>query len=285
MASDSNPLKRFFRQPAIYLRLPTQGRWYSPADATVSPDGEIPVYGLTALDEIMLNTPDAMLNGKALEGVIKHCAPDILNIKNLLLPDLEALFVAIKIATLDGKHSFDRNCPACKHENNFEINCQTLLDTMTFVDDSDTVINFNDELVVSVRPYSLEMRQLFMQREFEEQRTLKAIDESNKDLDEFEKARIVSEGVERLSKMTFDLVSKSITKVRLVKDNLDVTDPKFINEWLLGIGKQQSDAVINAVNELNKLGVRKTVPAKCSECGHEWEEAITFDPVSFFARR
>jgi DNA-directed RNA polymerase subunit M/transcription elongation factor TFIIS len=283
--AENNPLKRYFRRPAMYMRLPTQGKWYTHQDVELTQDREIAVYGLTALDEIMLNTPDAMLNGKALEEVICHCAPDIKNIKGLLLPDIEALFVAIKIATDDGKHSFDRNCPKCSHENNFELNCQYIMDSMTFVEDNDTIVNFNEELVVSVKPYSLEMRQLFLQREFEEQRTLRAIDENNKNIDEFEKARIISDGVGRLSKMTFDLVSRSIVKIILIKEKVEVTDPEHINEWLLGINKNQSDAVIKAVNALNEIGIKKTIPATCTECGHEWSETVSFDPVSFFARR
>ena len=282
---ENNPLKRYFRRPAMYMRLPTQGKWYTDNDVQLTQEKEIAVYGLTALDEIMLNTPDAMLNGKALEQVVLNCAPDIKNIKDFLLPDLESLFVAIKVATDDGKHSFDRNCPKCNHENNFELNCQYILDTMTFIEESDTTVSFNDDLVVHVKPYSLEMRQLFLQREFEEQRTLKDIDDANQNINEFEKARIISEGVGRLSKMTFDLVSKSIVKIQIVKDRTEVTDSEYINEWLLGITKTQSDAVIKAVNALNDVGIKKTIPATCTSCGHEWNENISFDPVSFFARR
>lgn len=284
MAND-NPLKQFFRQPALYVKMPTNGRWYSQTEVTMTIDGELPVYGLTAIDEVMLNTPDAMLNGQSLEKVISNCAPDVKNVKKLLLPDLEALFLAIKSATNSGKYDFDRNCPKCEHENNFEINCQTLLDTMSYVDDSDCVINLNDELMVHVKPYSFEMRQLFMQREFEEERTLKAIDATNQELDEFEKAKILGESIERLSKMTFDLVSKSIDRIIMTKQGATVTDPAHISEWLISINKQQADSVMEAVNGLNGIGVNKVIPAQCNECGHEWTETLNFDPVSFFVRR
>jgi len=54
-----NPLKRYFRQPSTYLRLPTLGRWYNKNDVQTNEEGELPVYGLSAIDDIMLNTPDA----------------------------------------------------------------------------------------------------------------------------------------------------------------------------------------------------------------------------------
>lgn len=284
MAND-NPLKQYFRQPALYIKMPTGGRWYSPTEVNVTIDGEIPVYGLTAIDEVMLNTPDAMLNGQSLEKVISNCVPDVKNVKKLLLPDLDALFLAIKSATNSGKYDFDRNCPKCEHENNFEINCQTLMDTMSYIDESDCIVNFNDDLIVYVKPYSFEMRQMFMQREFEEEKILKAIDASNQDLNEFEKARILGESIERLSKITFDLVSKSVDRIVMVKQNVTVTDPVHLSEWLISINKQQADSVMKAVNELNTVGVNKEIPAQCAECQHEWTETLNFDPVSFFARR
>lgn len=280
-----NPLKRYFRQPAMYLKLPTLGRWYTSGEVAVNEDGEIAVYGLSAIDDIMLNTPDAMLNGKALETVIKNCAPEISNVKKLLVPDIEALFLGIKVSTTGGKYDIDRRCPKCGHDNTFEVNCDHVLGMMSYVEDSDTVVTLDDELEIKVRPYSLEMRQLFIQKQFDEDRMLKAIDEQNKDIDEITKARILGESVEKISRITFDLVSKSIDSVRLIKQNITVTNPAEISEWLVNISKRQADAVIDAVNKLNEIGPQRDVPARCESCKHEWTDSLNFDPTSFFGRR
>jgi len=282
---NDNPLKRYFRQPAMYLHLPTGGKWYQPTEVEMTAEKEIPVYGMTAIDEVMLNTPDAMLNGQALEKVIANCVPSIKNVKKLLIPDIEALFLGMKISTGGNNLEIERKCEKCEHENNFEINCQHLLDTMTYVEDSDSAVRLNNDLMVYVKPYSFEMRHEFLQREFEEERILKAIDESNKDMDEFAKANVLGESVERLSKMTFGLVSKSIERVVLVKENVTVTDPAHIAEWLISINRVQAESILGAVNTLNTIGINKTVPAKCESCGHEWEEQLSFDPTSFFGRR
>lgn len=283
--SNANPLKQYFRQPALYMKLPTQGRWYTADEVETTEDGEIPIYGLTAIDEIMLNTPDAMLNGQALEKVLKNCAPGFKNIKKIMLPDLEALFLAIKIATSNEPYELTRECPNCNHENNFSVNCQHLLDTMSFVDDDDSKIMFNEDLLVYIKPYNFEMRQIWMQKEINEERTLRAIDASNSDLDDFDKARILSESIEKISKITFELVSKSIDKIVIIENKTEVTDPTFISEWLTGINSSQADTVVNSVNVLNEIGPNKTVVAKCESCGHEWEEKLNFDPVSFFGKR
>jgi len=280
-----NPLQQFFRQPAMYLNLPTKGKWYTPDVVEMTDDQQIAVYPLSAINEIMLNTPDAMLNGQALENVVKDCAPGIKNAKRFMLPDLEALFVAIKSASNNGKMDYDRNCPNCNHENSFELQCQGLLDLMTYIDESDLSIRFGQDLMVYVRPYDFEMRQIFMRREFEEEKLLRQLNDDNANIDELVKAGKMAESVERLSRITFSLVSRSIEKIVMMKSQTTVTDRDHINEWLMSISKQQADLVIEAVDKINKIGVMKTMNVQCTSCGHTWEDALSFDPSSFFGRR
>lgn len=280
-----NPLKRYFRQPALYLKMPSLGKWYNEGDVELNQDLELPIYGLSALDDIMLNTPDALLNGQALENVIKNCAPGVKNVKALMVPDLEAIFLGMKIATNNGKHEIERKCPSCNKEINFEINCFSLLDRTTYIEDSDCRIQLDDGLVIEISPYTFEMRQLFMQRQFEEQQTLKAIDDENKELDNFEKAAILAKSLERMSMITFNLVSMSIRSINIVKDNITVTDRDQITEWLVNIPKSQADAIIDSVNQLNSVGPLREVDAQCDKCNHVWRETLNFDPVSFFGKR
>lgn len=283
--SESNPLKQYFRQPSLYVKLPSQGKWYTSEDVETTNDNEVAIYGLTALDEILLNTPDAMLNGTALEKVLKNCVPGFKNIKKITIPDLEAIFLAMKVATSNNNLELTRTCPSCKHENTFDVNCKNLLDYMSYIEDPDTIITFNDELAVHLKPYTFELRQIWIQKEINEERTLRAIDASNKDLDEFQKAQILSESVEKISKVTFELASKSIYKIEILKDHTIVSDPKFIAEWLMSINSNQADSVLKQINVLNDVGPQKTVKATCENCGHSWDETLNFDPVNFFGKR
>lgn len=281
----NNPLKKYFRQPALYLKLPTVGRWYNSQDVELNQDSEVAVYGLSALDDIMLNTPDAMLNGQALENVIKNCVPSVKNVKVLMVPDIEAIFLGIKIATNNGKYEIDRKCPNCQADANFEVNCYSLLDHTTYIDDSDIKISFDDDLTIEVTPYTFEMRQMFTQRQFEEQQVLRIIDEQNTDMNNFEKARILGESVERISKMTFDLVSMSIKSVNILSQDVSVTDHDQISEWLINISKSQADIIIETVSKLNEIGPQREVDAQCEKCNHMWKETLNFDPISFFGKR
>lgn len=248
-------------------------------------DREVAVYPMAAIDDIMLNTPDAMLNGQALEKVVCSCVPGIKQIKRLMLPDLEAVFVGIKAATGGGRSDFERKCPACQHENTFELNCTALLDSTTFVDEADLTLTFDNKLVVHVRPYDFEMRQIFIKREFEEDKLMRTMQMQNSDMGDLERAALLAESVDRLSQITFSLVSRSIEKITMVEDKIEITDRDHINEWLMEISKQQADMVMEAVNKLNGLGVPKMLLVQCTNCGHEWNDPISFDPTSFFGKR
>ena len=65
-----NPLAKHFRQPSIYIKLPSEGVWYDESIITISESGEVPVYPMTALDEITYRTADALFNGLIESGLV-----------------------------------------------------------------------------------------------------------------------------------------------------------------------------------------------------------------------
>ena len=56
MPENSNPLNKYFRQPAIFVTLPSGGN-YPPHILIPSQTGEIGVQPMTARDEIIFKTP------------------------------------------------------------------------------------------------------------------------------------------------------------------------------------------------------------------------------------
>ena len=63
MTENTNPLNKYFRQPAIYVSLPS-GTDYPPHVITPAQTGELGVMPMTAKDEIRFKTPDALMNGQ-----------------------------------------------------------------------------------------------------------------------------------------------------------------------------------------------------------------------------
>ena len=62
-------LEKHKRQPKIFIDLPSQGKFYN-SDVVSKTEG-LAVFGMTAMDEIMLKTPDALFSGEATAQVMK----------------------------------------------------------------------------------------------------------------------------------------------------------------------------------------------------------------------
>jgi len=95
----TNPLKQYFRRPALYLKLPSGGNNYAPGVIDLPENGDIPVYPMTAIDEITARTPDALFNGTAVHDLMKSCVPAIKQPWSIYSTDLDAILIAIKAAS------------------------------------------------------------------------------------------------------------------------------------------------------------------------------------------
>jgi hypothetical protein len=91
MSLPNNPLKQYFRRPSIYLKLPSGGVGYPLGSLNRTENGELPVYPMTAIDEITSKTPDALFNGSAVVEIIKSCVPDITDPWSIPSTDLDAI--------------------------------------------------------------------------------------------------------------------------------------------------------------------------------------------------
>ena len=77
MSNNTNPLAGHFRTPKLYTGLPSGGKFYGDDVLEMPTSGEVPVFPMTAKDEIMLKNPDALLNGEAVASVLMCCIPAI----------------------------------------------------------------------------------------------------------------------------------------------------------------------------------------------------------------
>ena len=73
----ANPLTQYFRQPKIWIKLPSGGKFYPNNALDHSANDEYPVFAMTAKDELLFKTPDALLSGQSTVEVIKSCIPAI----------------------------------------------------------------------------------------------------------------------------------------------------------------------------------------------------------------
>jgi len=107
--SQPNPLQKFFRQPKVYVSLPSKGLYYEPG-SLIGDYNNVPVFAMSGMDEIIMKTPDALFTGEATAKVIESCCPYIKNAKTMPSIDIDALLIAIRIATFGEKMTVTQTC-------------------------------------------------------------------------------------------------------------------------------------------------------------------------------
>jgi hypothetical protein len=127
----NNPLTQYFRQPAIHIRLPSQGKFYPQGTLAMPPNGELPVLPMTSVDEITYRTPDALFNGSATVSVIQSCIPAIRDPWNMPSTDMDAVLVAIRIASYGHGMDISTTCPACEEAEDVTVDLRRVNDSLS----------------------------------------------------------------------------------------------------------------------------------------------------------
>ena len=150
MPNSTNPLQQFFRQPSVYLKLPSRGQYWPAGSLDMPPNQELPVLPMTAVDEIMYRTPDALFNGSAVINVIQSCVPNILNAWKMPSSDLNAILIAVRIASNGVNMDIETTCPACSHHDDYTVNLNAVLSSIPGSDFSSTIQH--GDLEIHFRP-------------------------------------------------------------------------------------------------------------------------------------
>ena len=146
----SNPLQKYFRQPKNYMRLPSRGQYYPPGTLDMPVTGELPVYAMTAKDELTFKTPDALMNGQATVDVIQSCVPNIKNAWFMPSLDLDAVLIAIRIATYGESMDVNITVPNTDIKRDYSMDLRQALDDLLLGQFSDNFTVGN--MKVKVRP-------------------------------------------------------------------------------------------------------------------------------------
>lgn len=274
MKSD-NPLKQFFRRPALYLKLPSGGRGYGEGDIDFPDNGELPIYPMTAIDEITSKTPDALYNGVAVVEIIKSCVPSIKNPWKILNIDLDPILVAIRIATNGQAMEIDSPCPACTESSKFDINLTALLSKFT-AGDYDTPIML-DDLSIKFRPLIYKEVNKVGESQFEIQKQFSQIEMIE---DVIERNRRTNEIVQLLNKLTLDVLVDAVEYIKTPEAT--VFDKEFISEFLHNCDRNTYNIIKEKNVELRKGNEIKPLDVKCLHCGHEHQQPFNLNITDFF---
>ena len=273
-----NPLKQYFRQIKLWIRLPSGVSYYEPGVISFTDKGEVGVMPMTAKDELALKNPDGLLNGESLVEVLSSCVPAVKDPRKLLSNDIDALITAIRFATFNDSLETTIHCPACGHENSFKLDLEYALDNMEYLEPN-YVINLETGVSVYVRPYAFPDLLKGLHAQFESTKLQRAIESES--ISEEQRTAMFGKSFKELSTITFDLMQSSVIKVVDDSQGVSVTNKAHIREFLTNIDKGSADKISDLVKEINHIGIRRTFTAKCEKCDKIWESEIDFNPVNF----
>jgi hypothetical protein len=273
----NNPLKQYFRQPAIYIKLPSQGKNYPPGALTVPPTGELPVYPMTAIDEITYRTPDALYNGQATVNVIQSCIPDIKDAWSIPSTDVDTLLIAIRIASHGHDMDFNTMCPACQHESEQTMDLRTVLDSIKIADYNKTI--HAGDMEIFFKPLNYKHINNNNQMQYENQKLLQMLPDSG--IPDAEKMTALSDALKKITDITVVALSQSIAAVKTPQAL--VSEPEFIEEMLKNCDSKLFNQIRDCILDLKASSEMQPLKLVCSECTHNYEQSITLDMASFFA--
>lgn len=272
-----NPLSSFYRQPKIYVRLPSKGKFYEPGSLDLSENGEYPVYAMTAKDELLFKTPDALLNGTSTVELIKSCIPAILNPWVMPNIDLDFALIAIRIATYGDKMDVGTNCPHCDAENSYDMDLTAWLDIFNnFIYNTDIAV---DPLTVHVRPYTYKEVTKTALKSMEQQRIFQVINDDT--LSDEIKLEKFGASFLKLTELTVDVIADCITAIDTPDGS--VSDKDMIKEFIANCSKDIFQKIQDHVIQMKELIEFKAQNVICGECSKPFSLPVTMDQSNFFA--
>lgn len=275
----SNPLQNYFRQPKIYVRLPSKGEFYGNNALDKSVNDEYAVYAMTAKDELMFKTPDALLNGQSTVEVIKSCFPAIQDPWQMPSLDVDAVLISIRIATYGEKMDVSANCPHCQEENTYEIDLnQWLASLNNFQYNKEIKV---EPLTIYVRPFNYkEMTQTSL-KTLEHQRIFDVINDEK--LSDEEKVDAFGKSFVKLTALTVDTIASCIYKIETPEGS--TSDKIQIKEFIDNAPREVFDQVQKHISDIKSKIDIKPMNVHCSSCEKEYIMPISMDQSNFFAVR
>ena len=284
MTENMNPLEKYYRQPAIYIKLPSRGKYYTKEVYTPTETGEIPVLPMTAKDELAFKTPDAMINGQATVDVIKSCVPNLKDPWKMVNYDTDVVLLAIRIATYGENMDISFRVPVVNDEQSHTLILPELLEQLGRIEIQDETTT-SKGFKIQIQPLDYKTLTKIQIARFEQQKMYGTIDSSS--MTEEEKQSAFGKSFATLNMVNFSLLVDSIKAITTpggdtVVDRAQIiefcnkTDSKTINE----IQDKLSELRLQA--QMAPLKIKSTEEQIKKGAPASFEVPVTFDNSNFF---
>ena len=282
----NNPLASFMRQPKIYIRLPSGGAYWPPGSIHMPENGELPVFSMTAKDELAFKTPDALMNGQAVVDVIQSCVPNITNAWMTPNLDLDLILMAIRIASFGERMEITYDIPVINEPVSNEIDLRVVMDQViknTFW--NETVV-IHDELTCFIKPLTYQHLTKTGLSAFEAQKIMQSINDES--ISDERKLEIFNMSFNKMTGIATQLLVDSIEAIQI--PSMVVDDKRHIREFLENSDSMVSQKIQDHINEMKtKNGIQPLIvqctPEQIEQGAPEtFEVPIGLDNANFFVR-
>jgi len=273
----TNPLIQAYRKPALYIALPSKGNFYK-KKPKLSIDNELAVYAMTARDELITKTPDALFNGEATVSLIRSCCPDIDDPDSMPVSDLLVILIGIRQASYGKEIDVDVKCPKCEFDNQLQLDASIMLSkTKTEIVSRDVTLDSGFKIIAN--PYTLRDRTTLQVQQIKQNKMIQGLSDAN--LDDVARQELFGKTFVEIAELTVSLITNSIESVQGPETDL-ITDKELIKEWLQNITRADYDVIKNKVEALSESGLETQFNANCQECNHNWKTGVDLDIANFF---
>jgi hypothetical protein len=273
----NNPLTQYFRQPAVYIKLPSGGKHYADGAIAMPPNQELPVYPMTAIDEITYRTPDALFNGNAVVSVIKSCIPAIKDPWSIPAMDVDTILVAIRMASYGTTMEVSTTCPHCDNEADYGIDLRNMIESIKAPDYSKPLVD--GDLEIYFKPMTYQNLNENNQRQFEEQKILQVLPST--DMPEDQRMSALSAALMKITEITVGALSQSIAAVKT--PSALVSESEHIEDMLRNCDRRLFNKIRDHIVESKTGAEIQPLMIVCGECTKEYMQTVTLDMTSFFA--
>lgn len=271
----SSFLQNYKRQPKIYIDLP-MSKYYESGTVIDDQMVSLPVYGMTASDEIMLKTPDALFNGEATKSVIRSCIPAIQDPGKMPVMDVDFCLIAIRLATYGETLNIQVTCPSCEEKSSYDLDLQNYLEK--YQGREFTELLQVDDLNFIFKPLQYNEMTAFSLENYKLQRQLVGLPE---DWSQDQKDQHVKEILKQNAVMNLNLLLAHVNLIEAQGQQESSADE--INDFIANSETKFYKSIKSHVESLRKEFENPSEQVVCPACEHKFTTNIPMDYSSFFA--
>lgn len=255
-----NPLLERVQMPGETFTLPSGGLFYNDGELDSSVrNAEVRVGPMTALDEIVMKTPDMLFSGDAVRQVFARCIPSILKPDRILAKDIDFLLVCLRKVSYGSTLRMEQmhNCKNAKRHH-YDVDVTHFINKTKRIDPTTVTSMFCANMPNGEKVYLEPIRF----GHFVE--VMQLTDETDDMTPEERRDRTVRS------------ISNVITKVD------EVDDKEMIREWLSVVSPEFLHKINNKVDDTINWGTEFQTKLKCRDCGQFFSVDLPMNPLAFF---